>query len=216
MTKWRNNKKYAENISALAGCWRFGTPYPHILTLAWTPLLLDLKDSDGSLTATLISSLQVKCLIRFIFSERAFDLPSHGVTVFFLWSYRLIRCQRNKFVTLQATPWPFTLPFPDQSPLISRFPPQTVLPIPIKAQLLACSWAQRRAADRSGRNGGGGADTGAKCINSRGLLQVDYYMFFGAWNFHSIVFEAFFTHLGSESFPKCKIPLGPYSAQSRC
>lgn len=149
----RNNKKYAENISALAGCWRFGTPYPHILTLAWTPLWLDLKDSDGSLTATLISSLQVKCSFRFIFSERLWFAESWCQSRrFFLRSYRLIRRQRNKLVTLHATPWPFTLPFPDQSPLISRF--QTVLPIPIKAQLLACSWAQRRAADRSGRNGG--------------------------------------------------------------
>lgn len=31
-----------------------GTPYPHILTLAWTFSLVDLKDPSGSLTATLI------------------------------------------------------------------------------------------------------------------------------------------------------------------
>lgn len=98
----------------------------------------------------------------------------------------------------RATLWPLTPEFPDQSPLISCFSRSHCV--------THSNYSSVRAADRPGRNGGGGSVTGAECIYSRGLLKQAIIGFYATWNFRSIVFEPFFKHLGTASFPRRQRP----------
>lgn len=134
-------------------------------------------------------------------NEAFWFAPSQQRLFFCLRSFGLSRCQRDMLVTCLLHCDLFAPEFPCQSYLISCLPLlRGRYPFQLKGSTLAYSWAQCRA---------------AKCINLRDLLQM--YLLDSAHPSSPrsrclkppLVWSLLFTRLGTDSFLKCKIPLGP-------